>query len=402
MQKPERSARPRCAASHLRRPALLAALLLVQPSLGYADPPEGVPEVAAFWSAIGDPAHLRAARFVQAGRLLLDPALGTELLRGGALDRERQLRADNARMRFERAVALAPDFSEARLWLGKALARLGGEAREREAIATFEALRRRDPMFAAEEIAAELGLLYTFRGDFERARGAYERALALRAGDRDQALLLANLAELSVLANELPRARALYEQAIAEGEGERRVLALWGAALVHDRLGDQAAAMATALRAIREDRAPFAALKQHGVFFVPPHEAHYYEGLGELALCEAERAQGESFERALERGLRALVAHDPDLARALVADLSRARLAPTQAVEAALKKLLPREPPRTLDAASESLPVNRDARLAVHAIRALLAFTRHANTPGAEGHGREHAARLARALLKKE
>ena len=146
----------------------------------------------------------------------------------------------------------------------------------------------------------ELGVLLTREEDFRGAAEAYERALALRLDASSPSTLLSNLAEVSMQSEDLERALSLYQRGMLEGSRDERVLATWGMAVALDRLRERGEAIERAKQAIRDDQRPMAVLRQGRVFFVPAHEAHYYDGLGYLALAQLEL----SSERELGRALR--------------------------------------------------------------------------------------------------
>jgi tetratricopeptide (TPR) repeat protein len=148
-------------------------------------------------------------------------------------------------------------------------------------------------------VAFELGVLLTREEDFRGAAEAYDRALALRLDTGSRSTLLANLAEVTMMSEDLERARSLYEQAVLEGSREERVLALWGLAVALDRSGEAGESMERAKQALREDQRPMGVLKQSRVFFVPPHEAHYYDGIGYRALAEQEAGEDLRVEHVL-------------------------------------------------------------------------------------------------------
>jgi hypothetical protein len=383
-------------------PRMHAAPARAQPV--QAEPPLAGPVRSSFWRGITQPELAQADRLVASGRALLDPALGLGLA-FGERTLQRKLAIESAITRLSAAVALAPDHREARLYLAKALAFWEDRSAEgalvtrtREAIEQLETLRKLDPEYAAEEVAFQLGVLSTRAHDFARAVTEYRRALSLRSGDDQDSTLLDNLAEVTMLSGDLAGALALYERADRSGAASGRVLSLWGAAVVLDRLGDHRAAIDRAKRALDEDRVAFASLHQGGVFFVPEYEVFYYEGLGNLALADKEREDGEALATLLRRGepqldkavgpaslrlfmdtlgsLPAALAREPQARsgqatpppwlRALTARVARAQAsqrAPAAAPEA--------EPTRPV---SEPLPTAREPRALLYVLRALAAF----------------------------
>jgi len=280
-----------------------------------AQPSEGVqaPASAPFWRAARNPDQRRAETLVRQGRAQLYPAMGLSMLAGPDATSHRRAAVENAITRFELARKLLPRDPEVLFMTAKALAlwerrSSGGriEKRSREAILRFEELRKVDPSYEAFQVAFELGILYTLEGAPARAAAEYERALALRIDEGSPSTVLSNLAEVTMMAGDLERAVSLYERAVVEGNGDERILSRWGLAVALDRLGEHSEANAQAERAIRDDQRPLGALRQSGVFFVPPYEAYYYEGLGLLALA-LERAGGKAqIRRVVDGSTRAL------------------------------------------------------------------------------------------------
>ena len=365
---------------------------------------EPVPVTAirsSFWRAVVRPDEARAEQLVQQARARLYPGLGLGLLFATDLAAQRRLSIESALVRLSRAVALAPTQREARLLYAKALSLWedrsqdgSSSSKTGEAIEQLEALRALDPAYEAQEVAFELGVLHTRNADFARAAAEYARALRERSDDDRDTTLLGNLAEVTMLCGDLSSALSLYERAASLGEGSDRLLALWGSAVVLDRLGESQRALTEARRALDEDRLPLAVLHQSGVFFVPAHELFYYEGLGNLALADREREPGESLSTLLQGGLRWLAR--PDNGGALsqferaVAELGDETKKP---LKTALDRLIARgrtslraHPPRAADARTVAdLPSARDARTLLWQLRALAAFERYLRHDGGSG-----------------
>ncbi len=262
-----------------------------------------------YWARLLEPERARASRLVHEGNAQLSPALALGLLAPAGLPAElaaqRSLAVEGARTRFALAKQLDPTSREARLAYADTLALLEQAA---EAVVELTQLRALDPLYEAEQVAFQLGLLHARAGRLDTARAEYERALALHCDERPQATVLIGLAEVVMFQGDLQRALALYERAAREAEASARVLALWGGAVALDRLGERRAALELARRALASDRAPFAALQQSGVFFVPAYEREYYEALGHLALAELDSKRDErqlalrAFERYVSAG----------------------------------------------------------------------------------------------------
>ncbi|MDB4991659.1 MAG: hypothetical protein JWN04_6837 [Myxococcaceae bacterium] len=386
----------------------------LEPSASRADARVGAePQSSAFWRAISHPSEERARLLVRQGRALLYPALGLGLLPGADVSLQKRLAVEASLARFERAVALLPSDREARLHYGKALAFWEDRNAEgalldksMEAIAQLDTLRKLDAHYEAQEVAFQLGLLHTRRGDYGRAVTEYRRALASRSDDEVDSALLGNLAEVTMLDGDLPGALLLYERAMTESEGGARILAMWGSSVALDRLGEHTAALARARRALQEDRAPFSVLHQHGVFFVPAHELHYYEALGNLALADKERLTGEPLSVLARAGQAWL--RGPGRAASLgqfervLAELDRGEL---RALTLSLRAAVART--RTLrhggpPAVPEGLPAVREARVLLWLLRATALFDEYLRRDGGAGpfaeDAREHLRELQQSL----
>ena|GEM_PF-6158218 len=354
---------------------------------------------APFWQAARDPDLGRIDALLRQGRARLQPALGFGLLFGAEASIHRRTGVENALARFERALSIDPKHPEALYLSGKALASWERrtpqgklERRTREAIERFEALRAVDPLYEAEDVAFELGVLLTREEDFRGAAQAYERALALRLTGGSASTILANLAEVSMLGEDLERAVGLYERAASEGSREERVLASWGMAVALDRLGETTESLERAKQAIRDDQRPMAVLKQGRVFFVPPHESHYYDGLGWLAMAELETSEGAPLELLL-RDLRRELSR-PDSASVLInlrqqlAGLAEEGHRETLALLALwVEKNLPRLPAPKSVPGAESKPqvTSASARAALLCVQSLRAFQRYLDRGGNQG-----------------
>lgn len=336
---------------------------------------------AQYWQRMLAPEKARAARLLREGQALLLPALTLGLwpqsTAGLPADfvAQRALALENARVRFELARELDPTLYAARLAYAQVLTMGAGfddDATRLKAIAELEAL---PPGFESEQVAFQLGLLHARRGDLPRARKEYERALAMHSAAGKQPSTLLDLAEVTMALGELAPALELYERAARESEGNGRTLALWGSAVVQDRMGDRLLALETARRALASERVPFAALQRAGVFFVPAYERDYYEALGSLALAEGER-RGETW--------AAIVAH----ARPTSAAVERAL---EEGKHTALVTLPKR--PRTEE------PSSREERALLWYLRALNHFERYLDGGGAQGPFAEDAREHLRALV---
>jgi tetratricopeptide (TPR) repeat protein len=353
-----------------------------------------------FWEAARNPDAPRIDALLRQGRARLQPALGLGLLLGTDAFAHRRAGIENALARFERALTIDPQHAEALYLSGRALALWERrtpqgqvERRTQEAIARFEALSRVAPLYEAEDVAFELGVLYTREGDFVGASEAYKRALLLRVDGGSRSVLLGNLAEVMMMREDLDESVRLYEQAVAEGSREERVLSLWGLAVALDRLGEKGESMERARQAIRDDQRPMGALKQNSVFFVPAYESHYYDGLGLLALAEVEAAeQGKAehivneFGRAVEAAASssALLALKQVLAS--LEDEGHRELAEPlyAAVERALRKV-PKQPKAQKTKQNEDSAEARALKVVLLSVQSLRAFARYLDRGGDQG-----------------
>jgi tetratricopeptide (TPR) repeat protein len=406
----------------MRTPAIVLCLLALTGSVRGDDglggsAPAPAPTRSPFWRSLSEPSYERADKLVRHGRALLYPALGLGLLLGPSAARERRLAIEAALSRFERALTLAPDHREARLLHAKALASWqertpSGQLSDSsaQAIEQLHALRALDALYEAQDVAFQLGVLHTRRADFERARAEYEHALALWSDD-DQASLLSNLAEVTMMTGDLTRALTLYERAVHESRDDARLLALWGSAVALDRMGEQTEALARARRATQEDRAPFAVLQQSGVFFAPPYERHYYEALGHLALADREREGSEPLGARVGRARRDVLRTQTLELTPLTDTLRALAEGPHASLAAALRARAARRQPHARVQASparEKLearppsPAERELAVLSHALRALVSFELYLQADGGEARfaqdAREHIAQLVSAL----
>lgn len=371
-------------------------------------PPPPVHETAPFWEAAKRPEARRVDALLRQGRAQLYPALGLGLMLGSDLSAHRRAAVENAIARFERARALAPNDPEVLYLCGKALSlwerRLPSgriEKKSREAIARFLALREVDPLYEAEHVAFELGVLYTRESEFAKAAEEYERALTLRVDETSRAVILGNLAEVTMMAGDLEGAVRLYERAIQEGSTDERLLSLWGLAVALDRLGEHGEALERARRALRDDQRPMGVLKQSSVFFVPAYEAFYYDGLGLLALAE-EQAGETSSAQAIARDALKVVTRGTGTAATLVAlkqvlsaladEGHRDRVATLlPAVEKAVSRVQAKGRADTKLTPEELAVEEREMRVLLSLAQSMRAFARYLDQGGRQGPWAEDA-----------
>ncbi|HJL06668.1 MAG TPA: tetratricopeptide repeat protein [Polyangiaceae bacterium LLY-WYZ-15_(1-7)] len=303
-------------------------------------------ETADFWREVRQPGYQRSRVLLRHGiRMLLR-------LREERRPHVRAAILEGALERFQRAHLLVPEDAEVLYELARATAlyerpRRGqpAERRDEEAITLFERLRALDPDLHAEQVGFELGILYTRVGRYEEAAAEYRRALRYVYDEDFAAITHSNLAEVRMMAGALEDAVHHYERAIAHAEQSGAqdprslALALFGAAVALDRLGEHRAALEHAARARGVFGGNQDVLRADGVFFEPASEIHYYEGLGHMAAAErdvpSERAGHLRDARESWRTYLALSAEDDpwnDLAERHLEEVERALAeAPRQA-----------------------------------------------------------------------
>jgi tetratricopeptide (TPR) repeat protein len=396
----------------VRFPVLaLVVSLVCAPSVRADDePPAPVHVASPFWEAAKKPEARRVDTLIRQGRAQLYPALGLGLMLGADLSAHRRAAVENAIARFERARTLAADDPEVLYLCGKALSlwerrtpsgRI--EKKSREAIARFEALRKVDPLYEAADVAFEMGVLFTREGDFTRAAEEYTRALTLRIDEASRGVILGNLAEVTMMSGDLEEAVGYYERAIHEGGADERLLSLWGLAVALDRLGEHGEALEHARRALRDDQRPMGVLKQSSVFFVPPYEAHYYDGLGLLALAEEQAGEASNAEAIARDAPKVLsrastmttLAALKQVLEALADEGERPRVsALLPLVDKALARVQPKGRPEReakRPVSDEAAAEDRDVRVLLSVAQSLRAFTRYLGQGGQNGPWAEDA-----------
>lgn len=277
----------------MRRFAWLLVSMLVSLSFGTTTHAQE-PTTAAFWREVREPGWARSRELLQHGQRLL-------LLASEAPDPYvRAAQLEGAIERFRRAHELVPTDPEALHLLAHATTRWSLpqpngtlRSRDEEAIALWERLRALSPEYAPDEIGFELGILFTKARAFDRAVVEYESALASVLDPGFAATTHANLAEVHMMAGRLERSVVEYARAIelAERDASGRsvqalALALFGAAVALDRLGEHRASLEHANRARSVMGGSMDVLRADGVFFEPASEIHWYEALGHLAHAE--------------------------------------------------------------------------------------------------------------------
>ncbi len=250
--------------------------------------------ISDFWREVHTPGARRASTLLRHGLRQLSQALRSE----DSIRREQALAGAVSRLR--RAHERSPRDLDILYFYAFAssqrqLAQHGPEGAPlvQAAIDLYEQLRTLDAEYEAESVAFELGLLYTRQRAYERAIDEYQAGI-LRAFDpRSTVSAHANMAEVIMLSGDAERALRHYEHAAVvarqyDGDAASLALALWGSAVAADRLGEGRSAVERAARALQASGGEMTILRTNGVFFEPENELHWYEGLGALALAEAE------------------------------------------------------------------------------------------------------------------
>jgi tetratricopeptide (TPR) repeat protein len=223
--------------------------------------------------------------------ILLDAAALTQ----NAAERFRL--ADEAVKLCERSGKEHPEESEAVYKLVRALTvadpdhpELCRPNRCEAALSALDGLAKRDRLgIEAGRIAAEQGIVLSRLQRYPEALAAYERALPLVVPARsptsleergDMALLWCNSAETSMAVGRLEDAVRRYELTLdyATYRAPDWQLALYGLGVALDRDGQVERAKLTIARVLERDPA-LARLHDESVFFEPPGDVHYYEGL---------------------------------------------------------------------------------------------------------------------------
>ena len=220
---------------------------------------------------------------------------------------------DAALARVERALALVPHDGDALYARARLLAQweqpgpawtCSSQRRDDDTIAAFQSLQLHHPELAPSAVAFELAVALTRNQRFAEAARAYQRAASLALDGDDSATVRSNLAEMTMLAGDLQGAVEQYERARRGSRGGRDyLLALWGLSVALERLGEHSAALEHAQKALHAEGWSAQALRSDGVFFEPPHELHFYEGLAHEALAEHHAEQADLAARG--RALRA-------------------------------------------------------------------------------------------------
>ncbi|MBI5517521.1 MAG: tetratricopeptide repeat protein [Deltaproteobacteria bacterium] len=239
------------------------------------------------------------------GRVLADLASGDALLSsfGGAPLGARNQARQSAEARFRQALALDPENPEALAGVADLEERDGHHG-------AAAALARRslelDPVGPhAPDAWFTLSLAHTRQRRFDLARDDYLRLLTFHAGEHYRALVWGNLADTYISLHALGPAIEAYEACVAANP--QYALGWLGLAVSYDRDAREDATVA-AERALREASDEEARAGAHGhvpaqgvvetaalvralnspnVFFEPPYDRHYYDGVAQEALARA-------------------------------------------------------------------------------------------------------------------
>jgi tetratricopeptide (TPR) repeat protein len=165
--------------------------------------------------------------------------------------------------------------------LGALLSLIGDEKRAASVLESAIALAPDHP--SAVDAYWSLAIAYVKLGRFEDEIRAYEEFLRRKTTSYERARALCNRAESQVRRERLAEALRDYRESLVLQPED--VLCHWGYAVALDRTGDAPAAMVEAKLAITFDPLD-QELSNPGVFFLPPYERFWYEGLGAMARAQ--------------------------------------------------------------------------------------------------------------------
>lgn len=230
------------------------------------------------------------------------------------------LALQQVRQQYELALRLDPNNATALAALAQMEERDGRHEIARAYAERSLALAPNGPR--APDVHFTLALIHTRQERFDQARDDYLRELTFTLDDDDLGVLYGNLGDTYVSLDDLSQAIAAYEAAVRVNPTS---LAWLGLAVTLDRVGSDASAQADhAVRAATNARhartlglrglptgnagqwAIMSDLADPNVFFVPPHDRHYYEGVGlEAVARELAVSQPADAPEALRSALRA-------------------------------------------------------------------------------------------------
>jgi tetratricopeptide (TPR) repeat protein len=165
--------------------------------------------------------------------------------------------------------------------LGSLLSLMGDEKRAASVLESAIAVAPDHP--SAVDAYWSLAIAYVKLGRFDDEIDAYEEFLRRKTTAYERARALCNRAESQVRREKLAEALRDYRESLVLQPED--VLCHWGYAVALDRSGDAPAAMVEAKTAITFDPLD-QELSNPGVFFLPPYERFWYEGLGAMARAQ--------------------------------------------------------------------------------------------------------------------
>jgi tetratricopeptide (TPR) repeat protein len=165
--------------------------------------------------------------------------------------------------------------------LGSLLSLIGDEKRAAAVLESAIAMAPEGP--SAVDAYWSLAIAYVKLGRFDDEVAAYEEFLRRKTTAYERARALCNRAESQVRRDKLGEALRDYRESLVLQPED--VLCHWGYAVALDRTGDAPAAMTEAKMAITFDPLD-QELSNPGVFFLPPYERFWYEGLGAMARAQ--------------------------------------------------------------------------------------------------------------------
>lgn len=257
--------------------------------------------------------------------------------------------------------ANSPDI-RLRIDLGRALHERRDHKRSAEVLRSAIKLDPKHPMM--EEAWFVLGLSCGSLGDHECERESYMKTLELETEETARMTPSLNLAETEMHLGNMKESIALYQETLRlsarAGASYTNALAEWGLAVALDRAGERSSAERAAKRALEISTSIHRdnILRDYGVYFYPPYEVEYYEGLGAVTLArEAKSAHDAAIywnlaERKFEKYVRGAEQTNPK-DRFLPA--AKARHASAKAEREKAEKKRSKEPLKRTD--EEELPL---------------------------------------------
>jgi tetratricopeptide (TPR) repeat protein len=161
---------------------------------------------------------------------------------------------------------------------GRALSLLGEYGRAAPVLES--ALRQAPDHPLATEAYFSVAICYAKQNRPDDEIVAYDEFLRRESDPAARAQALSNRAEAQMLVGRLPPAIADYRASLAIEPDS--ALAHWGLAVALDRSGDAPGALSEAKAAITYDPLD-QQLESPNVFFMPPYDRYWYEGIGAMA-----------------------------------------------------------------------------------------------------------------------